>query len=55
MIAEGREPSLAGLLMMSSLPIGSIAVPFCGSYLGSYKVMVIPKRNDYGVYGYIGP
>ena len=27
------------------VPIGSIVVPFCGSYLESYKV--IPKRNYY--------
>ena len=32
------------------LPIGSGVVPFCGLYLGSYKV--IPKRNYYGAYGY---
>ena len=25
------------------LPIGSIVVPFCGSYLGSYKV--VPKKE----------
>ena len=31
------------------LPIGSKVVPFCGSYLGSYKV--IPKRNYLGAYG----
>ena len=31
------------------LPIGSRVVPFCGSYLGSHKV--IPKRNYYGAYG----
>ena len=27
-----------------------MVVPFCGSYLGSYKV--IPKRNYNGAYGY---
>ena len=32
------------------IPIGSILVPFWGSYLESYKV--IPKRNYYGAYGY---
>ena len=32
------------------LPIGSIVVPFGGSYLESYKVL--PKRNYYGAYGY---
>ena len=32
------------------LPVGSIVVPFCGSYLGSYKA--IPKRNYYGACGY---
>ena len=31
------------------LPIVSMVVPFCGSYLGSYKV--VPKRNYYGAYG----
>ena len=30
------------------LPIGSIVVPFCGLYLGSYKV--IPKGIYYGAY-----
>ena len=33
----------------SGLPIGSMVVPFCGSYLGSYQV--IPKRNYLGAYG----
>ena len=33
------------------LPIGSIVVPFWGSYLESYNYMVIPKRNYYGAYG----
>ena len=32
------------------LPIGSIVVPCCGFYLGSYKV--VPKRNYYGADGY---
>ena len=32
------------------LPRGSMLVPFCGLYLGSYKV--IPKRNYNGAYGY---
>ena len=36
-------------LEASGLPIYSIVVPFCGSYLGSYKV--IPKRNYYGACG----
>ena len=31
-------------------PIGSKVVPFCGLYLGSYKVT--PKRNYFGAYGY---
>ena len=31
------------------LPIGPKVVRFCGSYLGSYKV--IPKRNYFGSYG----
>ena len=34
-------------------PIGSIVVPFWGSYLESYKV--IPKRNYYGASGYSSP
>ena len=34
----------------SSLPIGSIVVPFWGSYSESEKV--IPKKNYYGAYGY---
>ena len=29
--------------MILQVPIGSIVVPFCGSYLGCYKV--IPKRS----------
>ena len=33
------------------LPIGSIVVPFGGSYLDSYKVT--PKGNYYGAYGYV--
>ena len=33
----------------ASIPRGSIVVPFCGSYLETYKV--IPKRNYYGAYG----
>ena len=32
------------------IPIGSIVVPFGGSYLESCKV--IPKRNYYGALGY---
>ena len=36
-------------LSVQGLPIGSIVVPFCGSSLGSYKV--IPKSNYYGAYG----
>ena len=32
------------------LPVGSMVVPFGGSYLESYKVS--PKRNDHGAYGY---
>ena len=31
------------------VPIGSMVVPFCGSCLGSYKV--IPKRNHKGANG----
>ena len=31
------------------LPVGSIVVPFCGWYLGSYKVN--PKRNYLGACG----
>ena len=31
------------------LPIGSMVVPFCSLYLGSYKVS--PKRNCYGASG----
>ena len=31
------------------VPIGSIVVPFCGLYSGSYKVT--PKRNYNGAYG----
>ena len=34
---------------LKGVPIGSIVVPFWGSYLGSYKV--IPKRNYFGAYG----
>ena len=29
-------------------PTGSMIVPFCGSYVGSYKVT--PKRNYNGAY-----
>ena len=36
--------------MLRLVPIRSRVVLFCGSYLGSYKV--IPKRNYYGAYGY---
>ena len=32
------------------IPKGSIIVPFCDLYLGSYKG--IPKRNYFGAYGY---
>ena len=32
----------------SPIPIGSIVAAFCGSFLGSYKV--IPKRNYNGAY-----
>ena len=32
-----------------ALPIGSIVVPFCGSYLGSYRE--IPKKNYNGDLG----
>ena len=35
--------------VLAHLTIGSIVVPFGGSYLESYKV--IPKRNYYGAYG----
>ena len=41
------EASTACLLALS---IGSIIVPFAGSYIESYKV--IPKRNYYGASGY---
>ena len=37
-------------ILVSTLPIGPIVVPFRGSYLESYKV--IPKRNYQGAYGY---
>ena len=33
-------------MFITWLPLGAIVVPFCGSYLESYKV--IPKRNYYG-------
>ena len=33
----------------STIPMGSMVVPFCGSYLASYKV--IPKRRKNGAYG----
>ena len=36
-------------LGFKKVPVGSIVVPFGGSYLESYKV--IPKRNYYGAYG----
>ena len=32
------------------LPIGCMVVLFCGSYLGSFKV--IPKQNHNGAHGY---
>ena len=34
----------------TQIPIGSIAVPFRGSYLEFYKV--VPTRNYYGAFGY---
>ena len=37
--------------MSLTTPLGSIAVPFGGSYLEFYKV--IPTRNYYGASGYI--
>ena len=37
------------MLRLLPLAIGSMVVPFCGWYLGSYRV--IPKRNYYGAYG----
>ena len=37
-------------LLNRAIPIGSIVVPFWGSYLESYKVF--PRRNYYGAYGY---
>ena len=37
-------------MLWVTVPIGSIVVPCCGLYLGSYKV--IAKRNYYGAYGY---
>ena len=42
----GWEAAKAGVKMPSEkdrLPIGSLLVPFCGWYLGSYNV--VPKRN----------
>ena len=36
--------------MEFNLHIGSKVVPFCGLYLGSYKVTT--KRNYFGAYGY---
>ena len=35
--------------VQEALPIGSIVVPCCGSYIESYKV--VPKRDYYGAYG----
>ena len=42
---SGLWVGFLGLLGIN-LPIGSIVVPSCGSYLGSYQV--IPKRNYHG-------
>ena len=44
-------PATYGRFILLRIPIGSKVVPFCGSYLGSYKV--IPKRNYFGAYGYL--
>ena len=41
----------SGIVIFTLLPMGSIVVPFCGLYLGSYKV--IPKWNYYGACGYV--
>ena len=43
--------NLLGSNIGKSIPIGSIVVPVCGSYLGSYKD--IPSRNYHGAYGTI--
>ena len=44
-----NQKSLQSLLEdQEAIPNGSIVVPFCGLYLGSYKA--IPKRNYYGDY-----
>ena len=40
----------AHVLVSVGLPIGSLVVPFYGSYLETYKV--IPKRNYDGANGY---
>ena len=45
-----RSTFCAGRWFDGTLPLGSIAVPLCGSYLRSSKV--IPKRNYNGAYGY---
>ena len=45
---EGFRSKKATTLSLSL--IGSIVVPFWGSYLELYKVF--PKRNYYGAYGY---
>ena len=47
----GCRPSGQASAIEPSLSMGSIVVPFCGLYLGSYKV--IPKRNYLGAYGYL--
>ena len=43
------ETSMLHVLLVHSLPIGRIVVPFGGSYLEFYKV--IPKRNYFGAHG----
>ena len=48
---ESRSPNLGPYTTKGTqIPIGSIAVPFRGSYLEFYKV--IPTRNYYGAFGY---
>ena len=40
---------IAGRSFVLEFPIGSKVVPFCGSYLGSYKA--IPKKSYFGANG----
>ena len=51
-----KDPSMSFMELLTdpetlidSLPVGSIVVPFCDLYLGSYKV--IPKRSYNGANG----